>query len=139
MNARVLKRALRQDFLSQPVLSMVQIGLFVIGSLFWAQAHARPEAFDVGLYGEFALQFPAEFWALAMMCPAAMVWVGLRVPVKNWMVGVGSVLMAVQFLGLAYSAISTGGEPIIGFFCSVLFAPLYTRMAWEALHNAGME
>lgn len=138
MNVRVLRRALNADFLAQRVLSDLQLALFVIGSLFWLQAHTQDEAFSADLYGAFALQFPAEFWALAMMAPASMIWVGLRVPVKQWMVAFGAGLMTLQFLALGYSAIATGGEQIIGFFCTVLWAPLYLRMTWEALH-AGVE
>jgi hypothetical protein len=135
MSARSIAVAVLKDFLSQPVLGQMQIGFVIIGALFWAQAMGRPEAFDVNMYGRFALMFRAEFWAAAMMAPAAMCWVGLQNPVKRWMVAVGASLQTAQFLALAYSAIVTGGEPIIGYFCSVLFAPLYFRMAWEAARN----
>ena len=128
-----IRRMIRGDYLGQPVLADLQIAFVVIGALFWVQAVHRPEAFDVHMYGRFALLFPAEFWAAAMMGPAAMVWVGLRNPVKRWMVFAGAVLQTAQFLALSYSAIATGGEPIIGYFCSVLFAPLYFRVAWEAI------
>lgn len=136
MNARVIRLALHRDFLSQPILTQLQVALVTIGALFWVQASIRPEAFSVDLYGEFALRFQAEVWAALMMAPAAMCWVGLRHPVKRWMVAFGSIIQTAQFLALAYSAIATGGEPIIGYFCSVLFAPLYARMAVEAARHA---
>ena len=125
----------RASYLDQPVLSAIQVAMVVIGGLFWAQAVHRPEAFEVAMYGQFAVSYPAELWALAMMCPAAMTWVGLRNPVKSWMVAVGAGLQALQFLALSYSAISTGGEPIIGYFCSVLFAPLHFKLFVEAIRN----
>lgn len=132
MNARVIRKVLRLDYLSQPVLSHMQLALFVVGSLFWVQASMQDSAFSEAIYGEFALLFPAEVWAMAMMGPAAMVWIGLRRPVKRWMVAVGAAIQIVQFSALGYSALYTGGEPIIGIFCTVLFAPLYTRILWEA-------
>lgn len=133
MTPRILRRALRLDYLSQPVLGHIQLGLFTVGALFWAQAVMQDKAFSANLYGRFALLFPAEMWAVAMMAPAAMVWIGLRHPVKRWMVAVGSAIQIVQFIALGYSAIYTGGEPIIGIFCVVLFAPLYSRILGEAL------
>ena len=133
MNAKVLRRALRMDYLSQPVLGHIQLGLFTVGALFWVQATIQEKAFSQALYGSFALMFPAESWAVAMMAPAAMVWIGLRHPVKRWMVAAGSLMQIVQFVALGYSALYTGGEPIIGIFCIVLFAPLYSRILGEAL------
>jgi hypothetical protein len=132
VNARIIRRALRTDYLSQPIIAHFQWALGIVGALFWVQASMTKEAFDPALYGDFALQFQAEAWAMAMMAPCAMILIGLREPVKRWMVGVGSALQAVQFSALGYSAIWTGGEPIIGIFCLVLFLPLYARMAVEA-------
>lgn len=136
MNAQAIRKALRVSRLSHPVLSLMQLCLVVVGSLFWINAHIRPEAFSVDLYGEFALRFQAEMWAALMMGPAAMCWVGLRHPVKRWMVVIGASIQAAQFLALAYSAIATGGEDIIGYFCSTFFAPIYAWLAVEALRDA---
>ena len=133
MSAKIVRRALRIDYLSQPVLGHIQLGLFTVGALFWVQASMQDQAFSEALYGQFALTFPAEAWAIAMMAPAAMVWIGLRHPVKRWMVAVGSIMQIVQFAALGYSSIYTGGEPIIGIFCIILFAPLYSRILGEAL------
>lgn len=135
MNAAAVRKALRRDHLSQPVLGYIQIGLIFMGSCFWIMARLQDNVFDVAMYGEFALRFKAEAWALAMMCPAAMIWVGLRHPVKHWMVAVGSALQVMQFLALGYSAIFTGGEPIIGLFCNGFFAPLFAYMLVEALRD----
>jgi hypothetical protein len=132
MIRKAVKVLQRRGYLDQPILSGIQLALFLIGAAFWMEARLSNDAFNVQIYGEFALRFPAEMWAGAMMGGAAMTWVGLRVPVKRWMVLVGALIMAANFLGLAYSAIATGGELIIGVFCSVLFAPLYVVIAWEA-------
>ena len=135
MNAKTIRRALGQSYLSQPVLSHIQIGLIFVGSVFWAMAWNRAEAFSTDLYGAFALMFRAEAWALAMMCPAAMVWIGLRHPTKHWMVAIGSALQMTQFTALGYSAIYTGGEPIIGVFSTGFFAPLFAYIMVEAIRD----
>ena len=104
MNSRVLRRVLKLDYLSQPSLENDQWALIFVGSLFWWMASWRPDAFDAGLYGHFALHFQAEAWAMAMMAPAALVLIGLQNPVKRWMVAVGAALQIVQFGALGYSA-----------------------------------
>lgn len=135
MSAAILRKALRRDHLAQPVLGYLQIGLIFVGSCFWAMAWNQADAFDVNMYGKFALLFRAEAWALAMMCPAAMIWVGLRHPIKRWMVATGAALQVIQFSALGYSALYTGGEPIIGVFCNGFFAPLFAYMLVEALRD----
>ncbi len=135
MNATTLRKALRQDHLAQPVLSIIQLCLIFVGSCFWIMARLQAEAFDAAMYGDFALMFPAEFWALGMMGPAAIVWVGLRHPVKRWMVAIGCAMHLTQFLALGYSAIYTGGEPIIGVFCNGFFGPIFAYMLMESLRR----
>lgn len=127
--------AMRRDWLDQPALAAMEWGLLVIGTLFWIEARMSSEAFSVDIYGGFALQFPAEVWAGMMVCGSGMILIGLRDPVKRWMVAIGAAVMSLNFLGLAYSAIVTDGELIVGAFCSVLFAPLHVTMAWEAGKN----
>jgi len=132
MIARFIHLA-RRGYLSQPVLSQIQIATIAIGSLFWIEASFQGEAFSAAIFGNLALEFPAEMWAGVMMAASAMCWVGLRHPVKRWMVAVGAGLQTVQYLALGYSAIATGGEMVIGLHCTALFAPIYVRMLWEAL------
>lgn len=129
----------KAGFLHQSVLKDIQVGLVVIGALFWVQALHSNDAFSADLYGDFALIFPAEFWAVSMAGPAAMIWVGLQNPIHRGMVAIGSFLQTLQFLALAYSAIATNGELVIGLFCSVIFAPLHLRICAEAIINARME
>jgi hypothetical protein len=133
MNAKALRRVLKIDYLSQPSLENDQWALIFVGSLFWWMASWSPDAFAEDLYGHFALRFQAEAWAMAMMAPAALVLIGLQDPVKRWMVGVGAALQVLQFGALGYSAIFTGGEPIIGVFAWLFFARQYARMMWSAI------
>lgn len=139
MNAKAIQQAaaaLRHDWLDQPALSMMQILIFATGALFWVEATTRADAFDVTIYGRLALMAPAEAWAGVMMAATAIVWIGLRNPPKRWMVAVGASIQTLQFIALAYSALATGGEPIVGMWASVFFAPIYARLTWEALRHA---
>jgi len=133
--AKAINRALGRDFLSHPEIENDQWALIFVGSLFWWLASWEPAAFDAGLYGRFALLFQAEAWAMAMMGPAALVLIGLQDPVKRWMVAVGAALQVIQFAALGYSAIFTGGEPIIGVFCWVFFGRKYARLLWSAIRD----
>lgn len=130
-----LKSYIRAYYLSQPVLSAMQMAVFVIGSMFWIEATLSGEAFSARVFGHFALEFKAEFWAAWMMGGAALCWMGLRHPVKWWMVAVGAGLQCLQYLALGYSAIMTGGEMVIGLHCTMFFAPLYARIFWEAVQS----
>ena len=121
--------------LRQPILSHMQIAVLLIGCVFWVEARLRGEAFKADVFGWFALQFKAEFWAVIMMAASAMTWVGLRHPVKRWMVAVGAGLQTAQYLALGYSAIATGGGVVFGLHFTVFFAPLYAMIFWEALHS----
>ena len=135
VNTKLINKALGRDYLSQQELENDQWALIFVGSLFWWLAAWSPDAFDVGMYGRFALMFQAEAWAMAMMAPAALVLIGLQDPVKRWMVAAGAGLEAVQFIALGYSALFTGGEPIIGVFCWVFFGRKYIRLLWSAISD----
>lgn len=135
MNARAVRKALGIDHLSQPVLSYAQIAMVIVGAIFWAMASHQVAPFDADTFGEFALQFPAEAWAMAMMGPAAIVWVGLRDPVKRWMVAIGAGMQFVNFCALGYSFIFTGGEPVMGLFALIFFAPLHAYIFGAAVND----
>ena len=136
MNARAVRKALGVDHLSQPILSYTQVAMVIIGGLFWFMAAKQAAPFDVENYGEFALEYPAEAWAMAMMGPAALTWVGLRDPVKRWMVAIGSGLQFINFCALGYSFIFTGGQPVMGLFALVFFAPLHAYIFGAAVNDA---
>lgn len=125
----------RHTYLYQPVLCQMQVAVILIGSLFWIEARLQGDAFQASVFGAFALQFPAEMWAGVMMGASALCWIGLRHPVKRWMVAVGAGLQTIQYLALGWSAIATGGEMVIGLHCTTLFAPIYVVMFWEAIRN----
>ena len=134
--ARTIARALRPHYLDQPRLMQEQVAIFVVGSLFWIEARLVDQSFSAEIFGHFALQFPAEFWALLMMASSTLVWAGLLNPVKRWMVATGAALQIVNFLGLGYSSLATGGEVVVGFWCTIYFAPAFARILWEALYDS---
>lgn len=123
----------RAYYLTQPVLSQMQMAIFAIGSMFWIEATLQGEAFSAQVFGEFALRYPAELWAGTMMAGSAMCWIGLRHPVQWWMIAAGAGVQVVQYLALGFSAIQTGGEIVIGLHCTVFFAPIFARMFWVAV------
>lgn len=132
----VIARAFRlHTYLHQPILQQMQLAIILIGALFWVEARLQGEAFSAAVFGSFAVTFPAEMWAGVMMGASAMCWIGLRHPVKKWMVAVGAGLQNAQYLALGFSAITTGGEMVIGLHCTTLFAPIYMVMFWEAMRR----
>jgi hypothetical protein len=122
----------------RPVLMVFEIMLFVIGVLFWVQAGLQAEAFNHETFGRFALMFPAELWAGAMMAGSAIAYIGLVKPIRRNMVAVGAAINAIQYSGLAYSSIFTGGEFVIGIHLIMLFVPAHIWMTWEALRGDGV-
>jgi hypothetical protein len=125
----------RQRYLAQPILCQMQFSIIFVGAMFWIEARIDGEAFSADVFGEFALRFPAELWAFMIMGASALCWIGLRDPLKRWMVAVGAGLQAVQYLALGYSAIVTGGEMVVGLHCTTFFAPMYLIMFWEAVRR----
>jgi hypothetical protein len=136
MNVRAVRKALGTDHLSQFILPWTQLGLFIVGAGFWYLATNQDSPFDVNTFGHFALEFPAEFWAVAMMGPAAITWIGLRDPVKHWMVIIGSGLQFINFSALCYSFLWTGGNDVMGLFALIFFAPLHAYMFGAAVNDA---
>lgn len=114
------------------VLIFDQLRHAVIGALFWIEAKAQGEAFNVETFGEFALLFPAEFWAAAMMAGSILTFAGITHPPQKWAIVVGSLVNVAQFTGLAYSAIFTGGEQVVGLYASS-FAAAAIITLWAGL------
>jgi len=71
-----------------------------------------------------------------MMIGSALTYAGLVDPQRRWLIMSGGILNAVQFTGLAYSAIMTGGELVVGLHASILFAPCYLWTAYEAYRDS---
>lgn len=135
MNAMAIRKALGTDHLSQFILPWTQVSMFIIGAVFWVMATTQAAPFDAETFGYFALEYPAEAWAMAMMGPAALTWVGLRNPVKHWMVAIGAGLQFLNFCALGYSFLLTGGQPVMGLFAIIFFAPLHAYIFGAAVND----
>ena len=137
MNMRALAKALgTPHWLDHLLLRWMQIGIIIIGCAFWIEARMKSEAFSKEIYGAFAVQFPAELWAGATVTGSLIIWIGLLDPMKRWIVAVGAAIQTVQYMGLGYSAVMTGGELVIGVHCTVLFAPIFAAIFWRAVYDA---
>jgi hypothetical protein len=125
------------EWLEQPALQWLNVALFIVASGFWIESMYADQAFSAEVYGAFALQFPAKAWAAAMMLGTTMTFIGLVRPIHRRKVVIGATILTVKFTLLAFSAIATGGELVVGMFSSVLFAPLFLKLAVEALQHDG--
>ncbi len=117
----------------RPIFMMAQIGLFIIGALFWIDTQRGGAAFTAEVWGDLAYSIPAEFWAFANMSTSALTAIGLMKPVKNKMVSVGAGLSCLQYLVLSWSAVFDGGAAVIGMYASVFFLPLHMWILGEAI------
>ena len=119
----------------RPMAMAFECGLFFIGVLFWIDARLSGEAFSAEIYGDFALRVPAEFWAMLMMCGAAITINGLVKPVHRKRIALGAIVQIINFGLLSASAAFTGGEFVIAVFASVIFLTPHLWLAAEGLRN----
>lgn len=117
----------------RPAILYTQYSLFVFGVMFWLDANLGSEGFKEATWGAFAYFFPAKMWAALNMGASALAIVGLKKPIRTWMVSAGAFLHCVQFGAISYSATYTGGEMIVGLFASVYFLPLHMWLLYEAV------
>lgn len=122
-DATYTRDSLLERWLQSPFHLFFLLASALIGCLFWVQAILQHEAFNVDTFGRFALQFPAESWAGAMIVGSLLTFAGMMQPPRRWMMVAGSLVNVLQFSGLGYSAILTGGELVVGLYASLMFAP----------------
>ena len=123
-------------WLGSTVLKFDLVRHATIGMVFWVLAQMQPEAFAVQTFGQFALQFPAEFWAVAMMAGSTITYTGVMHPPQKWAVIVGSFINVSQFSGLAYSALITGGEKVVGLYALGFAVAAGITLLSGLLHDA---
>ncbi len=128
-------RDLAARWLACPFLIFFLLTSTGIGALFWVQAALQDQAFSAQTFGRFALQFPAEFWAGAMMAGSLVTFGGLMHPPRRWAMLLGAAINATQFAGLAYSAIFTGGEVVVGLYAGLMFTPASVITLWAAAQH----
>ena len=128
----------RSDALARhsPLLIAESAATLIIGALFMADALTGSKGFNPETWGQFAYAYPAEMWAALMLGGSLLCIIGLIRPVQAWMVAVGSSIQFAQFAAIAYSAIYTDGEYVIGIYASVFFMPLYAWLCVQAIHRS---
>lgn len=117
----------------RPAILYTQYSMFVFGVLFWIDANLGGEGFKEATWGSFAYLFPAKMWAALNIGASALSIIGLKKPIRSWMVAVGSGLHFIQFSSITYSATYTGGEMIVGLMASVYFLPMHMWLFYEAV------
>lgn len=116
----------------RPALIGMEFALLLIGCLFWLDTQWGGDNFSPETYGALACRLPAEAWAGSMMLAGALIVSGLMHPVTRGRIIAGSILQVIQFGGLSYSAVTTGGQFAIAAFPIIFFVPLHLILAWEA-------
>lgn len=109
--------------------------LLAIATLFWIDATTTKAGFSADTWGYFSYQYPAAMWAFIMMAASAITINGLLLPTKHWMVIVGCAMQLIQFSAIAYSAIFTGGEFVVGIYAGLYFAPMFALALREAIKD----
>ena len=127
--------ALLARWIRSPVLVFDLIRHVLVGAAFWIMAKVQVEAFSAQTFGQFALLFPAEFRAGAMMAGGLLTFIGVVDPPKRAAIVTGSAISAAQFTGLAYSAIMTGGEAVVGLFASTFAAGAINTLVAGLAHD----
>jgi len=116
-----------------PLYGLMQVGMFIIGCVFWVEASSGASSFSPVTWGDFAYSFPAQFWAFVNMFAAFVTLIGLINPVHRRMVAFGGCVHLCQHVALAYSAAMTGGDLAVALYASLLLIPIHLSMTAGAL------
>jgi hypothetical protein len=110
-----------------PAWMLLNIGIFLASTGFWFDSlYNAGAAFEPHVWGAWACQFPAHWWANLSLVGSSLIIAGCIRPYKwKWLAG-GSLLMIANFSALALSAIYTGGSAtipywIFGFFIGTFY------------------
>ena len=115
-----------------PAYMFFQAILLAIGCYFWIAATAEAVSFAPTTWGHFAYDLGAEFWAAVNMAASAICIIGLVDPIRRGMVVLGGAVHVLEYVGLTYSAIYTGGDPAVGIYASALLTSVNIVMAGSA-------
>lgn len=115
---------------------VMQSLLFVIACMFWIDSMTVKQGFARETWGDFAYSLPASMWAAVQMSSSSMIIIGLLRPIRGWMVSVGSFVLCLNYVGISYSAVFTGGVVVVGLHASLFFLPLHMWLLVEAISRA---
>lgn len=119
----------------RPVFMVVQVMLCIISLAFYYSTFFPQPLMRAETWGTLAYELPARWWAAYGVVAAALTWAGLRIPVRNWMVTAGAVMQCAQYVVLSWSAVFTGGEPVVGIYVYLFFLPLHLWILIETWHG----
>ena len=109
--------------------------LMAVGFAQWVFARAGGGPLSAQTWGEAALLFPLEFWALAMIGGSLLTFLGLLYP-PNWrLIRIGCVVQVTHMSFLGSSALATGGDPVIFVFAFLMLVPVHLFLALRAGHE----
>lgn len=117
----------------RPAILYSQYSLLVFGIMLWVDATISYGSLHPTTWGLIAYTVPAKAWAVIIMGASAACVIGLKKPVKRWMVGIGAFLHCVQFSVITISVVYTGGDVAVGILASVFFLPLHMWLFYEAV------
>lgn len=117
----------------RPAILYSQYSFLIFGVMLWVDSVMGYGSLSQSTWGSVAYYIPAKLWALVIMGASAISIIGLKKPVKTWMVGIGAFLQCVQFSVISYSVIYTGGDVAVGILASVFFLPLHMWLFYEAV------
>lgn len=115
-----------------PAYIFFQAILLLIGCYFWIAAELEAVKFSSATWGMFAYDLSAEFWAALNMGASAISIIGLIDPIRRGMVICGGILHVLEYIGLTYSAMYTGGDPAVGIYASALLTSINITMVGGA-------
>ena len=122
----------------RPAAQVSQIMLGICAMLFYWETFIGNTAFREQTWGALAYAIPARWWASYGIVAALVTFIGLCIPVRRWLIVIGAGMQCAQFLVLSWSAVFTGGEPVIGLYAYVIFLPAHIWLMIEgALHGRG--
>lgn len=109
--------------------------LIIVGMTQWAYAKLHNAPLSAQTWGEAALQFPLEAWALAMMGGSLLTFLGLLYPPNPRLIRIGCMVQIAHMSFLGSSALFTGGDMVIAVFAFLLLVPLHLFLAMRAGHE----
>lgn len=119
----------------RPLLVGIEMGFFLIGSMFWMDALNGANNFKQATWGDLLYSYPAALWAgINMGCSAALV-LALLKPIWVRGVVIGATVQTGHFAIISYSMLATNGDPGAGLY-ALAFLGLHAWMLWESFRYA---
>ena len=117
----------------RPAWMLIELAILLIGVFTWIADGFGVDSFSPATWGEFAVQYDVRVWAAIQIGAATLIISGLMRPVTRRRVAFGASVQAIQFGAIAYSAMFTGGQFVIGVWPTLFIVPFHCVLFWEAV------